>query len=128
MKLTSKQIDKLWGETGPYSEIKLITQTRVLDDRVGRIFVQVELYLNPLTYELVKQNRDHFKNEKEVLQIVDQSEYLGGRFGYVSCPFSGEYFDENVMKSAKKQVEKSKEVIIKMHKFVLEILKTNFKR
>jgi len=42
MKLTKKQRDQLWGESGPYSEAKIITETRILDDEVSRVFVVVE--------------------------------------------------------------------------------------
>ena len=42
MKLTSGQIDMLWGETGPYSEASLKKQVRVLDDSVSRIFLEVQ--------------------------------------------------------------------------------------
>ena len=31
MQLTPKQIDELWGETGPYSQVQLIIETRILD-------------------------------------------------------------------------------------------------
>lgn len=48
MKLTKKDTDKLWGEEGPYSEARLIVETRILDDRVSRIFLVVEVSINPL--------------------------------------------------------------------------------
>ncbi|MBI2634831.1 hypothetical protein HYW82_04155 [Candidatus Peregrinibacteria bacterium] len=56
MKLTQKQRDQLWGEHGPYSEAKLITETRILDDQVSRVFVVVEVAINPLTYEIIGKN------------------------------------------------------------------------
>ncbi|MBU0578536.1 hypothetical protein KKE34_01495 [Patescibacteria group bacterium] len=38
LKLTQKQRDQLWGLDGPYSEAKLIIETRILDDTVSRVF------------------------------------------------------------------------------------------
>jgi len=61
MKLTQKQIDQLWGEHGPYSEAKLIIETRILDDRVSRIFIVVEVAINPLTFEIISKIRSILK-------------------------------------------------------------------
>ena len=61
MKLTPKQIDGLWGETGPYSQANLIIQTRILDDRISRVFLVVEADINPLTYELIKKHQAQSK-------------------------------------------------------------------
>lgn len=63
MKLTQKQRDKLWGETGPYSETRLTIETRILDDSVSRIFVVVEVSVNPLTYEIILKNLKEFIND-----------------------------------------------------------------
>lgn len=34
-------VDQLWGGEGPYSEAHLIIETRILDDKVSRVFVVV---------------------------------------------------------------------------------------
>jgi N-acetylneuraminate synthase/sialic acid synthase len=60
MKLNEKQIDALWGVDGPYSQVHLIVETRILDDRVSRIFVLVEASINPFTFELVQRHRERF--------------------------------------------------------------------
>ena len=54
MKLTKIQSDKLWGEDGPYSEVHLIIETRILDDKVTRKFIIVEQNINPLSFEILK--------------------------------------------------------------------------
>lgn len=56
MKLTKKQIDELWGETGPYSQVDLI---------------------NPLTYELIKKHRAQFTDDLKILQLLDHADYRG---------------------------------------------------
>lgn len=128
MKLTQKQRDKLWGEDGPYSEAHLTIETRILDDSVSRIFVSVEVHINPFTYETIKQNRDRFDDDILIQQLIDHSEYRGQAFGYVSCAFQDEYTDENVMREAQEHLDYAKRTIIKMHKFVLDLLHSDYKK
>ena len=61
MKLTHKLREKLWGEDGPYSEVHLIIETRILDDREARKFVIVELNINPLSFEFLKRIASNLK-------------------------------------------------------------------
>ena len=122
MKLTQKQRDQLWGEQGPYSEAKLIIETRILDDHVSRIFVVVEVSINPLTYEIISKNIKLFKNDPAITKLIEHADNRGQDFGYVSMAFMREYIDESVMKEAQKTVEYSKATIIKMHKFVMDLL------
>ena len=70
MKITKKQRDKLWGETGPYSQANLTIQTRILDDKISRVFLVIEADINPLTYEIVKQNRSKFKDDIMIQQLL----------------------------------------------------------
>ncbi|PIZ73020.1 hypothetical protein COY07_02450 [Candidatus Peregrinibacteria bacterium CG_4_10_14_0_2_um_filter_43_11] len=122
MKLTQKQRDQLWGEVGPYSEAKLIIETRILDDRVSRVFVVVEVAINPLTFEIISKNKRQFMDDPMITQLIEHSENRGQNFGYVSMAFMGEYLDESVMKEAKKAIEYAKKTIVKMHKFVMDLL------
>ncbi|MBD3331135.1 hypothetical protein GF354_06475 [Candidatus Peregrinibacteria bacterium] len=122
MKLTQKQIDQLWGEGGPYSEVKLITETRILDDRVSRIFIVVEVNINPLTYEIISKNLKQFEDYPMIVQLIEHAEDRGQNFGFVSMAFSGEYRDESVMKAAEEAVGYAKKTIIKMHQFVIDLL------
>src|SRR3989338_1967369 len=114
MKLTQKQRDQLWGEQGPYSEAKLITETRILDDQVSRVFVVVEIAINPLTYEIISKNIKQFADDEMINQLIAHCENRGQHFGYVSMAFMREYIDESVMKEAEKALEYSKATIIKM--------------
>jgi hypothetical protein len=54
MNLTDKQIAELWGGDGPYSEAKFIIESRILDDSVSRVFLRVEVNINPFTYRIIK--------------------------------------------------------------------------
>lgn len=123
MKLTKGQIDKLWGEDGPYSQVNLIFQTRILDDSVSRIFVIVEADINPFTYEFVKENRHEFEDDQKIMQLLDSADFRGQEFGYVVCAFEEEYINEAVVGRAKKHLGYTKNTLIKMHKFVMEFIK-----
>lgn len=122
LKLTQKHSDELWGGEGPYSEARLIFESRILDDSVSRVFVVVEASINPLTYKIIKQNRHHFEDDPKIQQLLDHADYRGPAFGYVTMGYCNEYFGKNELKEADKALEYTKETIIKMHKFVMDLL------
>jgi|SRR3989338_5834475 len=121
-KLTKEQIDKLWGGDGPYSQANLTIQTRILDDRVSRVFIEVTVEINPFTFEYVKKYRDKFWKNEMIQQLLDHSENLGGIKGYLSMAFSKEFRDSSVMDEAQKTLEYVRETVIIMHAFVMEEL------
>jgi hypothetical protein len=123
MKLTKTQQEKLWGEKGPYSEAHLTIETRILDDTVSRIFINVEIHINPFTFETIKKNEEQFKADQMIRQLLEHSEYRGLPDGYVASAYLAEFTDQSIMKEAEIALEFSKNTIIKMHKFVLEIIK-----
>lgn len=124
MNLSQKQIDKLWGETGPYSQANLIIQTRILDDSVSRVFLVVEADINPLTYELINEHRFQFADDLKILRLLDHAEYRGQDFGYVVSAFEAEYKNESVMREAQERLKYTVETLIKMHKFVMNLIQT----
>jgi hypothetical protein len=126
MKLTKKQQANLWGETGPYSQVNLKIENRILDDSLSRVFVMVETEINPVTFELVKKNREKFKKNKMIQGILDHSEYQGEEYGYVSVAYQEELMQEGDMHENDKPLEIAHEVlavaqqsVIEMHKFVM---------
>lgn len=123
MKLTDEQIFGLWGQTGPYSEAEIVIQTRIMDDKVSRVFVEVQAKINPTTFKVVKANRHHFADDIPIQQLLDHSRDTGAKeFGYLTNAFMAEYIDESVMKEAKRRLEYVKKSIIKMHKYTMELL------
>lgn len=121
MRLTKKQIDMLWGETGPYSQVNLKKQVRILDDKISRVFLVVEVEINPTTFEIVEKcrNNNEFKNDIIIQQLLDHAEFQGHHFGYVSMAFEGEYINQSVAFNAEAALKYSQDSIIKMHKFVM---------
>lgn len=128
MQLSQKQIEELWGEEGPYSEVKLVTEHRILDDSLSRIFLSVEIRINPFTFKVIKQNIKKFADDEIILQLIEHAENLGGRDGYLACAFNAPYgvdeqnFNEEVMQKALESLAYSKKCVIKMHKFVMDLI------
>lgn len=118
--------DRLWGVDGPYSEAKLIVDSRILDDFISRVFIVVEVAINPYTFELVKSNRKKFNNDLEIQQLLDHAEFRGQAHGYVSMAFSDEFDNEEVMVRAQKRLHESEEMIIRLHKYVMEHLREDW--
>lgn len=122
MKLTQKQVDKLWGESGPYSQANLIIQTRILDDSISRVFLVVEADINPFTFETIQKYREKFSDDQKILQLLDHAEYRGQEFGYVTSAFEAEYKNEGVMREAQERYKYTIETLIKMHKFTMDLI------
>lgn len=125
MDLTLKQSAELWGEDGPYSEARYLIEHRILDDSVSRIFLRVEVNINPFTYKIVKKNRKEFINDEMVQRILDNSRYFGFKNGYIAVPFEGKFMvddDGVVIKEARVILEETKKAVIRMHKYVIKMI------
>lgn len=125
MKLTEKQIVELWGEEGPYSEARFIIEHRILDDSVSRIFLRVEVNINPFTFKIIKKYRKKFINDDMVQKLLNHSHYLGFKDGYIAIPFEGKFLvedDGEIIKEARQILEETKQAVIRMHKYVIKII------
>lgn len=120
LKLTQKQQDQIWGVDCPYSEARLIIETRILDDSVSRIFINVEVAINPLTYRLIKKHRREFRDDIMIQRFLDDADYRGQAHGYVSCSFRQQHTDDSVLSAAQENLNYAKKAVIKMHKFVMK--------
>lgn len=125
MDLTAKQTAELWGEDGPYSEARYLIEHRILDDSVSRIFLRVEVNINPFTYKTVKKNRKEFVNDEMVQKILDNSKCLGFKDGYLAVPFEGQFLDDNnkeLAEEAMEILEETKKAVIRMHEYVMKMI------
>ena len=122
--LTPGEREKIWGETGPYSEAYLIFETRILDDEISRIFLEVEVAINPLTFEIVKKHRRQFKNDKRIQDILEYAQYEYDERGYEASLFSAPY-EPDLLEVANKVLQEAEESIIRMHKFAMNYFDTN---
>ena len=124
-KLTNADIEKMWGGDGPYSQVNLHEQTRILDGSISRIFLVVEAEINPFTFEYVKKNRKKFENDEAVLQLLDYAENRG-KFGYIVGAGEVESGTSGAREFAEKQRDITIQTVIRMHQFVIE--KFNLKK
>lgn len=120
-KLTKNQIELLWGDDKPYSEVGLFKQNRILGGSVSRVFLIVKVNINPTTFEIILKNRDktEFKNERLIQELLDNSIFEDPGSGYVVHAFEHEYIDESIMMSAELVLEQAQESLIKMHNFII---------
>lgn len=121
MNLSDEQREKLWGEDGPYSQVNLIVQDRILDDSISRTFLVVEAEINPLTFEMINNNREEFKDSEIIRQLLDKADYRG-KFGYVICSYEKEFRNKKDMEKAQQAVEYTRKAIILMHRFAMKVL------
>ena len=118
-KLTPQNYKDMWGERGPYSQVRLCEETRILDDSISRIFLVVEAEINPFTFEYIRKNRSNFLNDMPVLQLLDHAKYRD-EYGYVVGAGEVELEDEESRQFARKQTDMVTQALIRMHKFIIE--------
>lgn len=121
MKLSKKDIEKLWGQDGPYSEARLSIETRILDERVSRIFLIVEVSINPFTFETVRAHRKEFSDDIFIQDFLDHAEYRGLPDGYVACAYQEEY-ETQKLDEANEHLKECEHAIVRMHKYILMML------
>ena len=118
-KLTKQDYSRMWGEDGPYSQVRLSEETRILDDSISRVFLVVEAEINPFTFEFVQKHRKKFDSDEAVKQLLDHAEFRG-EFGYVVSAGEVELRDEESCDFAQKQKDATIETLIRMHRFVMK--------
>ena len=123
MTISDKDRHMLWGEEGPYSEAKMVFNTRILDDHITRVTVEVEGNINPTTFRIIKKNKHHFANDPVITQLLDTARYTGKSSGYLVSAGVDEWSDdESMMAKARERLGYLKDAIIRMHVFVMEYL------
>ena len=118
LSLTKEQRVKMWDDEGPYSEACLVFETRILDDEISRIFLKVEVSINPLTFETIKKNRKSFADNKRIQDILEYAEHRFEERGYEATLFSVPY-ERDMLETANEVLKEVEEAITKMHKFVM---------
>ena len=112
MRLTQKQRDQLWGEDHPYFQVQAIPETRILGDKVSRVFMVVEVSVNPFTVNLIRKNPRVFADNQEIQQFIEHAEFRGQHDGYVSCAFIEEMRDDAVIRAAEKRVHECERMVL----------------
>jgi hypothetical protein len=121
-------VNELWGEGGPYSQAQLITEVRIMDDKISRTFVIVSVNINPFTMKYIRKHPSAFKGDRIVTGIVEHAVYEGPKDGYALYLFQQEYHNEEILKEAKAVLNEVNNAIIRMHSFVMQYLKGGTKK
>jgi hypothetical protein len=79
--LTEREAAGLWGDGGPYSEVRIMRQVRILDDSVSRTFHYVTALINPTTFRLLRGLRKEIQ-DFQILECLDGAEYASREQGY----------------------------------------------
>lgn len=116
--LTNKQKEDIWDSRGPYSEVCLIIESRILDEEVWRVWVKVNAVVNPFTFSFVKKHADEFSDDFRVQSILKWGEYNGKERGYFSKVWAAPYTD-GVIDAANDIYQQTEDALIRMHKFVI---------
>jgi hypothetical protein len=116
--LTERQAAGLWGDGGPYSEVRVTRQVRILDDRVSRTFHYVSAIINPTTFRLLKALRGQIQ-DFQILECLDRAAYQTRDGGYEWTVFG----EESTSPAAANRVASELvHVITRMHGLVMEEL------
>ncbi len=119
-KLTRRDYDRMWGEGGPYSQVRLSHEIRVLNDSISRIFLVVEAEINPFTFEYVEKHRSHFSPDDPIQGLLDHADDRGSKFGYVVCFGTVESKEEGASDFAEARAKEAVTELVRMHKFVMD--------
>jgi hypothetical protein len=127
MMLTKNEAEMLWGGDGPYSEVKTIINTRILDDKVSRVMIEVEGHINPTTFRIIKKNINKFIGDPVIMDLMATAKYEGKSYGYHISAGAEEYDGEPSLKNAKIKQDYMQASVLKMHKFVIKYLRGEVK-
>ena len=128
MKITQDQTDKLWWGVWPYSEAKLVFETRIIDNRVSRTFIDVIVAINPTTFEICQQNMIKFKWIPIIEELFWKAKDRWYKHWYISKIFSKQYDRNNldetskVFKESQVALEYAEKAVILLHEYVIEFL------
>lgn len=123
MKLSHKQQHRLWGENGPYSEARLVFESRIFNDEVAENILLIEVSINPLTWEIIEKSEACFKHDTQVQELIKNSYCLDDDKGYIAMMCFGEFKgDESTLKKAQEYLISIQKALIRMHEYVIDIL------
>ena len=118
MAITREQMAGLWGDGGPYSQIHIIRELRILDDRPSRTFYYVKANVNPTTYAVLKGMEAEIEDE-EVRAFLQNASFVSDEDGYEWTVYGQAALSP---RGANRASEKVAEAIIRMHRLVMDTL------
>lgn len=131
-KLSKQQQDKIRWEDWPYSEVNIKIEDRILDNYSSRQFVFVYVNINPLTYEIAKQNLKSF--DERIHNLLMTAKYEWQKHWYVVYNFKEQvnYEDIEDISLVLQRAQIAKQImtsdIIKLHYFTMDLLGIEYKK
>lgn len=113
--LTQSELRGFWGDGGPYSEVHVDKEIRILDDYVSRSFYYVTANLNPTTYRLLKRAKGL---SAEIQDVLGHAELVDDAHGYLLF-FGRVEADEEVKLQALEDHAVS--ILIALHRLIIEM-------
>jgi len=111
-------IQGLWGEGGPYSQVKVEREIRIMDRSISREMFYVYANINPGTISILQKFRAKITDPR-ILKVVDEVKYRGPHDGYVFWPTDRL---ENNLEEANKLGSETANLIAQMHSLIMEWL------
>ncbi len=118
MAITREQMGGLWGDGGPYSQVHVIREIRLLDDGVCRTFYYVKANVNPTTYAVLKGIEAQIEDE-DIQAFLNEATFVSDEEGYEWHVYGQPAFTSRGANRASKKVT---DAIIRMHRLVMDTL------
>jgi hypothetical protein len=116
--LQPQEIADLWGDEGPYSQVQVIREIRILDDSVSRVFHYVTANINPTTFRILQELKGRIQHPG-ILACLAEGKFVSPEDGYEWTAY-GECSDSP--RTANKVAKQIAELIIRMHHMVMQEL------
>jgi sulfur relay (sulfurtransferase) DsrC/TusE family protein len=124
MVLDKKTSEELWGEEGPYSQVQITKEIRILDEKISREFYYVYANINPATYKILKKNKKKIK-EDFIHEFLRDAEFKSEKEGYIWYLYTQQ---TNNPKEANIIAKKLTGMVIRMHRMVMKYLRIGVDR
>jgi hypothetical protein len=124
MTLTREQMDNLWGDGGPYSQVRVTREVRILDDAVSRTFYFVKANVNPTTYESLRAMEAQIE-DAEIQAFLKEATFVSDEEG---CEWYVHNQPAATPRNANRVAAQVTAAIIRMHRLVMEKLDLSPKR
>lgn len=108
----------LWGEGGPYSQVQVIREIRILDDSVSRTFHYVTANINPTTFRVLQELKGQIR-DRAILACLAEAEFVSREDGYEWTAY-GECSESPRM--ANRVAKQVTDVVVRMHRLVIQEL------
>jgi len=116
MEPTQEALDGLWGDGGPYSQVQVIREVRILDEAVSRTFHYVKANVNPTTHAVL-QARAREIEDPEIQDFLRGATFISEEDGYEWVVYGKQ---AQTPRGANQAAEEATAAVIRMHRLVRE--------